>query len=126
MMDVLIVDDHPVIRELFRQLVETHPDLSVAAEVTSGEDAIAQATILQPSIALVDVHLPTISGIETTKCIKAKSPCTVIIGLTAGEPNDQDKAMIAAGASAVINKADAVHCLYPLIIEAARSMKTAT
>ena len=89
MIDVLIVDDHPVMRELLAQVVQRYPDLSLIAEAGYGEEAVSQATRLQPAVALVDVHLPTMSGIETTRLIKLRSPLTVIIGLTASEPNDK-------------------------------------
>ena len=65
------------------------------------------------------------SGIEATRLIKQQSPLTVIIGLTANEPNDSDMAMLSAGASAVISKADLTHRLYPAILEAVKSLKTA-
>jgi DNA-binding NarL/FixJ family response regulator len=124
MINIVIVDDHPVMRELLRQVLEVYPDLTVAAEVATGEDAVRQVALTQPLVALVDIHLPTMSGIETTKLIKVQSPCTAVIGLTAGEPDHQDMAMIAAGASAVINKADVVGSLYPTILEAAKSVNT--
>jgi DNA-binding NarL/FixJ family response regulator len=125
MIDVLIVDDHPVMRKLLAQVVQRYPDLSLIAEAGYGEDAVSQATRLQPSVALVDVHLPTMSGVETTRLIKLRSPLTVIIGLTASEPNDNDMAMLSAGASAVISKADLFHRLYPCILDAVKRLKAA-
>ena len=124
MIDVLIVDDHPVMRELLCQVVQRYSDLSVVAEAGYGEDAVGQATRLQPAVALVDVHLPTMSGIETTRLIKLRSPLTVIIGLTANEPDDTDMAMLSAGANAVISKADLVHRLYPCILDACEKSKS--
>ena len=86
MINVLIVDDHPVMRELLRQVLEPYKDVMIVAEASNGEDAIAQAAQFHPAIAIVDIHLPTLNGIETSKLIKLKSPSTSIIGLTAGEP----------------------------------------
>ncbi len=125
MIDVLIVDDHPVMRELLRQILERYPDLSVVADAGHGEDAVDHAIRFQPAVALIDVHLPTISGIETARLVKLRSPYTAIIGLTACEPDENDMTMIRAGASAVISKADLVHCVYPGILEAVKSLKTA-
>ena len=65
------------------------------------------------------------SGIEATKQIKLRSPPTVIIGLTAGESDNRDMGMTAADASSVINKADAVHSLYPAILHVVRNLKAA-
>lgn len=125
MIDVLIVEDHPVMRELLRQVLERYSDLSIAAEATTGDEAVRQAMRLQPAVAIMDIHLPMMSGIEATKLIKLRSPSTVIIGLTAGEPDDKDMGMTLAGASSVINKADVVHSLYPAILEAVRNLKAA-
>ncbi len=125
MIDVLIVDDHPVMRELLRQILETYPDICIAAEAVNGEDAVSEAAILQPAVAIIDIRLPTMSGIEAAKLIKLQSPNTVIIGLTAGQPGDMDLAMISAGASAVIDKTDLVYSLYPQILQAVKSLKTA-
>lgn len=125
MINVLIVDDHPVMRELLRQVLETYPDVAIAAEATNGEDAVRQAARLQPAVAIVDIHLPMMNGIEATKQIKLRSPGTAVIGLTAGEPDERDMAMTSAGASFVINKADVVRSLYPAILDAVRNLKAA-
>ena len=117
MIDVLIVGDHPAIRELLHQVLKPYSDVLVAGEVTTGEEAVRQVALLQPAIALVDMTLPTMSAIETTKLIRINSPRTAVIGLTVGEPDHADMAMIAAGANAVINKADVLGRLYPTILQ---------
>ena len=125
MINVLIVDDHPLMRELLRQVLETYPDVCIAAEAINGEDSVIQAARLQPAVAIVDIHLPMMNGIEATKQIKLRSPGTAVIGLTAGEPDERDMAMTSAGASFVINKADVVRSLYPAILDAVRNLKAA-
>jgi DNA-binding NarL/FixJ family response regulator len=125
MIDVLLVDDHPVMRELLRQVLEVYPDISIVAEASNGEDAVMQATQLQPAVAIIDVHLPTMSGVEATKRIRLQSPSTVVFGLTAGGPNHEDTAMISAGANKVIDKADVVYSLYPAIVAGVNSFKAA-
>jgi len=125
MIDVLLVDDHPVMRELLRQVLEVYPDISIVAEASNGEDAVLQATQLQPAVAIVDIHMPTMSGVEATKRIRLQSPSTVVIGLTAGQPDHRDMAMIAAGAIKVIDKVDVVCSLYPAIVDAVNRVKTA-
>ncbi len=125
MIDVLIVDDHAVMRELLRQVLEAYPDLAVVAEAANGEEAVKQAARFRPAVALIDIHLPTMSGIQAAMLMKHQNPDTVIIGLTAGEPDHRDRAMISAGATTVINKADVVHSLYPSIVEAVKGLKAA-
>jgi DNA-binding NarL/FixJ family response regulator len=125
MIEVLIVDDHPVMRELLRQVLQRYTDLSIVAEAGYGEEAVSHATRYQPAVALVDVNLPTMNGADTTRLIKLRSPLTASIGLTASEPDDSDLPMISAGASSVISKADLVHRLYPSILEAVKTQKAA-
>ena len=125
MIDVLLVDDHPVMRELLRQVLEVYPDISIVAEASSGEDAVIQATQLQPAVAIIDIHMPTMSGVDATKRIRLQSPSTVVIGLTAGELHYKDTDMISAGANNVLDKADVVCSLYPAIVDAVNRLKTA-
>ena len=117
MIDVLLVDDHPVMRALLRQLLEAYPDIDIVAEVENGEEAVIQARALQPTVAVIDCHLPRLSGIEVTRLIKVKSPSTTVIGLTAGEPTENEMEMLSAGASVVLNKADVLEQLCPLIVK---------
>src|SRR5262252_9565914 len=94
MIDVLLVDDHPVMRQLLRELLESHDDLTIVGEAGNGEDAVTEVTKLQPSV--------------------------VIVGLTAGVQGHTEKAMLAAGAVAIIDKAEVFEALYPAILQAVR------
>lgn len=124
MIDVLLVDDHPMMRQLLRQMVETYADLTIVGEAENGEDAVTQAAALQPSVVLIDVHLPAMNGIQATKLIKVLSPSSAVIGLTAGAPGESNQTMIAAGAAAVIDKAEVLESLYPLILDVVRQLKS--
>jgi DNA-binding NarL/FixJ family response regulator len=117
MTEVFLVDDHPVMRAVLRQVLEVYPDILIVAEAEDGEEAVSLAARIQPRVALIDCHLPRLNGVEVTKLIKVTSPYTTIIGLTAGEPNGSEMEMVTAGATAVLNKADVFHQLYPLIIK---------
>jgi len=124
MIDVLLVEDHPQMRRLLREMVETYADLTLVGEAETGEDAVAQAAQLQPSVVIIDIHLPTLNGIQATKQIKLRSPFTAVIGLTAGEPRDTEKELLlAAGGAALINKAEVFEALHPSIQEAVRRQK---
>ena len=124
MVDVLLVDDHPKMRHLLRQMIETYADVTIVGEADNGEDAVTKATALRPSVVLIDVNLPAISGIQATKLIKRLSPSSAIIGLTAGPPEQTEQIMIAAGAAAVIDKGEVLDSLYPLILEAVKQLKS--
>lgn len=125
MIDVLLVDDHPVMRELLREILEGYADVRIVGEAANGEEAVAEVTKLQPSVAIIDINLPTITGIQTTELIKLQSPVTAIIGLTAGVQGHTEKAMLAAGAVEIVNKAEVFESLYPTILKAVRRLRNA-
>ena len=120
MIDVLLVDDHPVMRQLMRELLDSHADITIIGEAGNGEDAVAEVTTLQPSVVILDITLPTMSGIQATELMKRRSPGTAIIGLTAGVQGHTEQAMLTAGAVAIINKAEVFDALYPTILQAVR------
>ena len=119
---VLLVDDYPQMRQLLRDILHPHPDISVIGEVGTGEDAVTEATRLRPTVVIMDFQLPTMSGIEATRIIRLQSPSTAVIGLTAGVPGDAEKAMLDVGAVAVLDKRDLLDNLHPTIIEAAKGL----
>ena len=117
MIEVLLVDDHPAMRQLLRDTLEDYSDLTIIGEAASGEDAVTQATALHPSIVIIDINLPTMNGIQATKLIKLRSPSTAVIGMTAGDLR-HSQAFLAAGAAALIFKGDILTDLYPSILQA--------
>jgi DNA-binding NarL/FixJ family response regulator len=125
MIEILLVEDHPYVRKLVRQLIETYDDLCVVGEAVNGEEAVLLATKLQPAVVVMDVHLPILSGVATTTWIKLNNPFMVIIGLTAGGPQEDEQAMIIAGAAAIINKSDVLQALHPAIVDAVKKVNKA-
>jgi DNA-binding NarL/FixJ family response regulator len=121
--DLLLVEDHPYVRKLLRELIETYEDLRIVGEASTGEEAVLLALKLKPAVLVMDVHLPVLSGPEATMLIKRDNPFTAVIGLTAGDPNQDAKAMTTAGAAAVIYKGDLLNALHPAIIEALKQVK---
>src|SRR6478672_11230647 len=84
MISVLLVDDYPAIRQLLREVLQRHSDIEVIGEASTGEEAVVQTRILKPTVVLIDIQLPSMTGIQATALIKHQSPSTTIIGLTAG------------------------------------------
>ncbi|MCY1140825.1 response regulator transcription factor [Actinoplanes sp. Pm04-4] len=76
MIRVLLVDDQPLIRSGFRALLDAEPDVSVVAEAGNGEEGLALARRHRPDIALVDIRMPVVDGIETTRRIAADETLT--------------------------------------------------
>lgn len=80
---ILVVDDHAIVREGLCLLLKEEADLEVVAQAANGKEAIKLAETLHPDVAIIDVVMPELNGIETAKQIKANSPATAIIMLSA-------------------------------------------
>jgi NarL family two-component system response regulator LiaR len=80
---ILIADDHAVLREGMRNLLEKEKDLEVVGEASDGKEAASLGAELKPDVVLMDIVMPKLSGIEAAKLIKQASPATAILVLTA-------------------------------------------
>jgi len=101
---ILLVDDHPLVRNGLRALLSSMIELTVAGEATTGEEAITQAAELQPDIILMDLHMPGLNGIEATRRILQASPRTGILVLTMLEDDASVFAAMRAGARGYLLK----------------------
>jgi DNA-binding NarL/FixJ family response regulator len=101
---VLIADDHPVFRDGLRGLVERAPDLELTGEATTGVEAVALAASTNPSIVLMDIQMPEMSGIEATRLILDREPGVGILILTMSEDDESLFAAMRAGARGYIPK----------------------
>ena len=79
---ILLVDDHQVVREGLRRMLELEPDFEVVGDAGTAKDALDQVESLSPEVILMDIKMPGIDGIELTRQIKGKSPATNVIMLT--------------------------------------------
>jgi NarL family two-component system response regulator LiaR len=80
---ILIADDHAMLREGMRNLLEQEKDFQMVGEAADGEEAVRLASELKPDIAIMDIVMPKLNGVEATKQIKQVSPATAILILTA-------------------------------------------
>ena len=122
-LEILLVDDHPLIRKLLREIIESYDDLSVVGEAVNGEEAVLLAARLKPDVVILDIHLPILSGITASTLIKVNNPFVIVIALTAGGPRQDEIAMTFAGAAAIINKDDVLNALHPAILNAVKQVK---
>jgi DNA-binding NarL/FixJ family response regulator len=101
---VLIADDHPVYRDGLRALVERSPDLELAGEAKTGTEAVALAATTEPSIILMDLQMPEMTGIEATRRIVESDPSIGILVITMSEDDESLFAAMRAGARGYIPK----------------------
>ena len=102
--EVLLADDHDLVREGTRELLEREEDLLVVAEAGDGEEAVRLTTEHQPDVALMDIAMPKLNGIEATKRLKATSPTTAVLILTAYDDDQYVFALLEAGAAGYLLK----------------------
>ncbi len=112
---ILVVDDHVMVRQGLLKMLEGHEDLNLVGEAGNGEEAIALVDRLRPSLVIMDVNMPIMNGIEATSRIKAQYPNTIIIGLSVNAGEESLRAMLKAGAVALLPKEAAVADLYDMI-----------
>jgi len=98
-MRILIVDDHVLIRESLRTLLEAQDDIEVVGEASNGEEAIARIKELHPDIILMDITMPVMNGLEATRKIKQDNPEMKILILTMHEDDEYFFEILSAGAS---------------------------
>jgi DNA-binding NarL/FixJ family response regulator len=101
---VLLADDHDLVREGTRGLLDREEDLQVIAEAGDGEEAVRLTLEHRPDVALVDIAMPVLNGIEATKRIKELSPTTAVLILTAYDDDQYVFALLEAGAAGYLLK----------------------
>jgi NarL family two-component system response regulator LiaR len=101
---ILLVEDHKIVREGTRQLLEQAPDLTVIGEAADGREAVRLATELSPDVVVMDVRLPVLNGIEATKVIKDQHPNMPILILSAYDDDRYVFPLLDAGANGYVLK----------------------
>jgi DNA-binding NarL/FixJ family response regulator len=104
---IMLADDHQMFRDALRSLLEKADDLVVVAETGNGLDVINLARANLPDIVCMDIGMPGMNGIETTRCLLAASPGIKVIALSAYSDQRFVLDMMRAGASAYVTKAEA-------------------
>jgi DNA-binding NarL/FixJ family response regulator len=101
---ILLADDHTVVRQGLRKVLEDRPDWVVVAEAGNGRDAVKQAEELKPDIAILDVAMPLLNGIEATRQIVKRSPSTRVLVLTMHSDEAYVNQILKAGATGYLLK----------------------
>jgi DNA-binding NarL/FixJ family response regulator len=101
---VVLADDHAVVRKGIREFLEEAGDIQVIAEAATGAEAVALTLEHQPDVAVLDIQMPEMGGIEATRQIKAQAPGVHVLVLTAYDDDPYIFAMLQAGASGYVLK----------------------
>lgn len=101
---VVLADDHRMMREGIRALLEREDDIEVVGEAADGREAVSLATQLRPDVVVMDVSMPLLNGIEATRQIRRNCPHTRVLTLTVHENEDYVAQLLVAGASGYIIK----------------------
>ena len=116
---ILIADDHAVVREGTRQILEQEPDMEVVAEAGDGEEAVRLGGSSKPNVAIIDIAMPKLDGIEATRQIKALYPTIGVLILSAYDDDQFVFSLLEAGAAGYLLKSvrgseliDAVRAIY--------------
>jgi two-component system response regulator NreC len=106
---VLIADDHTILRDGIRALLEDEPDIDVVGEAEDGRWAVEQARRLRPHVVLMDIAMPLLNGLEATRQIKRDFPDTHVLILTMHDDAEYVGRVLDAGASGYVLKHAAGH-----------------
>src|SRR5579862_6956640 len=108
---ILIADDHGLVRRGARALLRARHGWRVVAEAANGREAVEKSARLKPDIAIVDVSMPELDGIEVVRQIRAADPDTKVLVLTMHESDQMVRRALDAGASGYLLKSDLTDCL---------------
>jgi DNA-binding NarL/FixJ family response regulator len=107
----LIVDDNSVFRKIVIELLTRDGDLEICGEAENGREAVEKAQLLRPALIVTDLSMPHMNGLEETRILKRLMPTVPVIIYSAHVDSIVEKEALAAGASAVVCKYDAVSTL---------------
>lgn len=101
---ILVADDHTIVREGVRLLLDAQPDMQVVGEAADGEQALAKVRELQPEIVLLDIAMPNMNGLDATRAIKRELPKVQVLILTMYESDEYFFQALNAGAAGYVLK----------------------
>jgi two-component system invasion response regulator UvrY len=101
---IILVDDHQLVRETWRMLLQSLPGLEVIGECASGEEAIEQVPALLPDVVLMDINMSPVNGFEATRKIMKTCPQVRIIGVSVNSQPGYARNMLQLGAKGYVTK----------------------
>jgi DNA-binding NarL/FixJ family response regulator len=122
-LDVLVADDHDIVRRGLRDLIEKQPGWKVVAEATNGREAVEKVKQLKPDVSILDISMPTLDGLEAARQIAASGSSTKVLILTMHHSDPLIQQMLKAGVRGYVLKSDAASELVQAV-EALQRNKT--
>ena len=120
MLRILLADDHDIVRRGLKELLEEHVGWSVCAEASDGRAAVELALAHRPQIAVLDLSMPELNGLEATRRIRERLPDTEVLIFSMHESEELIRDVLAAGARGYLLKSDASRQLVPAVESLAR------
>jgi two-component system, NarL family, invasion response regulator UvrY len=115
MINVLLADDHAVVRTGFRLLLQSQPDINVVAEAQSGEAACQMYAELTPDVVVMDLGMPGMGGLEAMRRIRARNPAARVLALSAHDDPMHARRALREGALGFLSKRSAPEALIEAI-----------
>jgi signal transduction histidine kinase/ActR/RegA family two-component response regulator len=115
---VLLVDDHTMVRQGLRSILDSYLDVVVLGEACDGQEAVNAVGALRPNLVIMDINMPIMDGITATRLIRTRYPQITVIGLSVNSDVQNEAAMIEAGAALLLTKEAAVEQLYSVMKQA--------
>jgi two-component system, NarL family, response regulator LiaR len=117
---IIIADDHPLLRQALRNVLEKQPEFEIVAEVCDGSEAIQSCLDLNPNIVIMDISMPNVNGLEATRQIKTRCPDVAVLVLTVHTDSEHILSIMQAGASGYLTKSvygdEIIHAIRALAI----------
>ncbi|MEW6158390.1 MAG: response regulator transcription factor [Verrucomicrobiota bacterium] len=101
---LLLVDDHPLVREGIRASLESRPDFEIVAQAGNGREAVERARVLQPDLVLMDISMPGLNGLEATKLLLKECPGVAVLILTVHDNQEYILEVMKSGARGYVLK----------------------
>ncbi len=115
---IFLADDHVVVREGLKTLINAQPDMSVIGEAGDGQDAWQQARECQPDVVIMDITMPNVNGVQATERLKRVCPAVKVLALSVHEDTSYLRQLLAAGATGYVLK----HVAADVLIQAIRTV----
>lgn len=112
---ILVADDHDVVREGIRTLLQTRPDWEICDEAANGREAVEKAKQSKPNVVVLDFSMPELNGVDVTRLVRKALPDTEVLIFTMHNSEQLAREVLAVGARGFILKTEAKRCLIPAV-----------